>query len=194
MRKLVFICIFLQFQYINIQAQESDFKDRLNIKIAYCSYPWMGDISYDFINEGAKSFTPAGIAEVNYSLLNYLETGAYLGFSMYERADFGDSTDVNIIISRELKPMVIYGLSINLQLLPLIIKQDEIMSKIYISSKLGGIYFTDKNKNYLTRERTQIEYGIYGGVAIQPFNHLGGYCEYGYSNYVKWKYGLIWQF
>jgi hypothetical protein len=60
-------------------------KDRMNIEIAYCHYPWLDDYDYGTTGDKAKTFTPACIIETNYALFNFLEAGAYLGYSMYER-------------------------------------------------------------------------------------------------------------
>jgi hypothetical protein len=173
------------------QAKDSYIKDRINVKIAYCSYPWMGDISYDLYGSSrSKTFTPVGIIEANYGLLNYLETGAYIGFSMYERAYVTSRDSNSIHVTPSLKPMVLYGVTCKLQLLPLIIRRDKFFLDVYLSSKLGGIYFVDKNTGDFSRKRSQFDYGIYGGVALYPFRHWGFFYEYGYGNYLKWRAGL----
>jgi hypothetical protein len=198
MKILLSFTLLLILQNSGLQAQDSYIKERLNIKIAYCTYPWMGDISYDNpAPKKPKPITPAGIIEVNYGLLNFIETGLYLGFSFYERVNFekleaavNNKVSFPIYVDKTMKPMFFYGANVNLQLLPLVTKSNKFIFDLYISSKLGCIYFVDKNYSDFSRKRSQIDYGIYGGIALHPFKHFGLYYEYGYGNYVKWKTGV----
>jgi hypothetical protein len=189
MKKLFLFSFLILGIFCSLQAQNSYIKDRLNIKIGYNHYPWMGDHIWPSAFS-SKTYTPAGIVEANYGLLNFLETGAFLGFSMYERSYDTILDSLVHSSSFDLKPMIFYGVVVNLQLLPFVIKRDKCMFDLYISSKFGGIYFADKNKSYLDRKRSQIDYGIYGGVAMHPFKHWGLFYEYGFGNYVKWKTGV----
>jgi hypothetical protein len=176
-------------------------KDKVIIKIDFCNYPWMGDVSYNV--KGFKTNTPALQFETDYKFLNYLETGIYWGFSFYEHVDFSplDKEDKDILsdnttmsIEQQWKPMFVYGISADLQLLPLILKSNNSFIDLYISSKYGTIYFADKNKSVYSRKRSQMDYGVYGGIAIYPFKYLGLYYEYGTGNYLKWKTGLRFRF
>ncbi len=64
---------------------------------------------------------------------------------------------------------------------------------VYVSAKLGGIYFDDRNKEF-DETRESIDYGVYGGIAVYPFKKFGLFYEYGYGNYVKWRTGLSFRF
>ena len=62
----------------------------------------------------------------------------------------------------------------------------------YLSPKIGGFYYW--NPSTFTKNNNRIDYGIYGGLAVYPFKHWGGFFEYGYGNYVQWRSGLSLKF
>ncbi len=196
----IHITIIIAFFISNLAfSQNQSVKDRMKIKIAYCHYPGMGDYDYGSTEDKAKTYTPAGIIETNYALFNFLEAGAYLGYSMYERLYVedrykGDDGNMHTLMSPRLKPLLLYGLTCNLQFFPLIFQRDLQYLDFYISSRLGGIWFADKNTSDYSRERSQWDYGIYGGIAVYPFKHWGLFFEYGYGNYLNWRTGFSLRF
>ncbi len=201
MKKFFYCLVFLFILISRVQAQDSHVKDKLRVNISYNSYPWLGDMSYYYSFDKFKTFTPAGIIESNYLLLRYLEVGAYLGFSMYERVDYEEleaaienETDFPIFLEKTLKPVFLYGANVNLQLLPLILKRDILFLDTYLSAKLGGFYFVDKTKSYLAHKHSRFDYGIYAGLALYPAKHWGIYGEYGRGNFVDWRAGLSFRF
>jgi len=164
---------------------------KLNIKLGYQHYPWMGDMT-PFSND---DITPTGYCDANYRINKLFSVGATLGFGMYNWIDLsspssisGNSSSSDLVYLIREKPMFLYGINSNFYVLPLFFDTEKIFFDLYISSKLGGIFFADENKN--SRKRSHWDYGIYGGLSVHPFKHWGLYGEYGFGNYVKWKAGV----
>lgn len=194
MKKTLSLLIFIAVFRIDVPEQKSYIKDRLNVKIAYNGYPWMGDMHYDEVFSKFYHTTPASKVDVNYGFFKFLESGAYIGFSMYEWADFSELEramdnpallPVSIVPIK--KPMILYGVNLNMQLLPFIVACDDFFLDVYLSAKLGGIYFVDKNKSLFAVKHSNFDYGFYGGLTVHPFKHWGLFGEYGFGNYIKWS-------
>lgn len=183
-------------------AQNNISEKKMNYKIGYQQYPWMGDFGGHSSLDRFKTFTPFVYFETKYCWLHYLETGIYIGGSYYRKITnihevesfFAGELDDGVTIETVLKPLFIYGITCNISVLPFIFKHDISYVDIYISSKIGGIYFVDKTKSFVVKKRPYIDSGIYGGIAVYPFKHWGLYSEYGIGNYVKWKAGMSFRF
>jgi hypothetical protein len=190
-KRIVVICGLFMLM-IGVVNASNFYKEKLTIKIGYQHYPYMGD-DRNQARVGIN-FNPAVYAETNYRLYDFLEIGANLGGSLYERKDYINSTDPGrYIIKVSLKPYITYGIDSKLNLLPLIWKKNSFID-FYISPKFGGIYFFNKNEDKYARKRSQWDYGVYGGVTVYPFKRWGFYGEYGFGNYVKWKTGVSLRF
>jgi hypothetical protein len=190
MKKNIFL-LFLLFSISSFSQKKEILKDKLNIKLGYQHYPWMGDIA-TFSNDG---ITPTGYCDANYRINKLFSVGATLGYGMYNWIDLSppssiseNSSSSDIVYFIKKKPMFLYGINTNFYVLPLFFGNEKTFLDLYISSKLGGIFFADENKNFT--KRSHWDYGVYGGLSIHPFKHWGVYGEYGFGNYVKWKAGV----
>lgn len=169
--------------------QENNTTSKLNIKLGYQHYPWMGDIT-PFSND---DITPTGYCDINYRINKLFSVGATLGYGIYKWIDLssslsGNSSNSDLVLYIKNKPMFLYGINTNFYVLPLFIDNGRTFLDLYISSKFGGIFFANENKNFI--KRSHWDYGIYGGLSIHPFKYWGVYGEYGFGNYVKWKAGV----
>jgi hypothetical protein len=194
MKHILFSVLIVSFVFTGHTADKSN--GLRDIKLGFQKYPWMGDIPS--FSSQRQSFTPLGYFEANYRVINNVDCGASIGFSLYEHADYGDiegvapgEFDYPISATISQKPMLTYGINLNIHLLPIIFQKDVRFIDIYVASKIGGIYFSERNKEVVFAERPLIDYGIYGGIAVYPRNRWGLYYEYGYGNYIRWKAGLI---
>ena len=137
-----------------------------------------------------KRYTPCFEAEVNYGVLNFLEIGAYLGYSQYQQLAFVENSNVLKIVY---SPLPFYGINANFHLLPFVVKNDDFWLDLYLSSKVGGYYFWN-GSNVHGSKKSNFDYGIYGGVAAYPGNHWGLFFEYGHGNNTNWRTGLSLKF
>jgi hypothetical protein len=195
MNKKLILLLLLTATLNHLSAQNSHIKDRLTIKIGYQHYPWMGNDGNGAMRI-PKNFYPALYVEANYRLYKFWEAGLDLGGSLYERVDYSGMGvgPRPYLCDVALKPMITYGINSKLKLLPLFFKRNFSFLDIYVSSKLGGIYFVDRIESRYARKLSQLDYGVYGGVAVRPFKRWGLYYEYGFGNYVKWKTGVSLKF
>jgi hypothetical protein len=168
----------------NVNAQNSYIKDRINAKVSFSKYLWMGP--FPIMNK----YTPCFEVEGNYGLLNFLEVGAYLGYSQYQKVIVVENSDTRRIIYSHLP---FYGINANFHLLPFIVKKDNFWIDLYLSSKVGGYYFWNGANNSSAR-KNNLDYGIYGGLAAYPGKHWGLFLEYGYGNNTNWRTGLSFKF
>jgi hypothetical protein len=181
-------------------AQQHGVKGRINLKISYNQYPWMGDLKYN--NPRYKTQTHAGKIETTYGWQKHIESGVYLGFSLYEHLDFSELeqnikngiTGVTVSLPNSLKPLFFYGFVTNFQLLPFFINKQHFFLDLYTTCKVGGLYFVEKNNNSYTQKRSKLDYGLYGGIALYPWRKLGFYYEYGYGNYIDSRFGISLKF
>jgi hypothetical protein len=188
-KKTLLICCFL---VLCSFAYSSNFsKDKLTFKIGHQHYPWMGNNGNGAMRI-PKNFYPALYVEANYRLSKFWEAGLDLGGSLYERIDYSGMGvgPRPYFCDAALKPMITYGINSKLKLLPLFFKRNFSFLDLYVSSKFGGIYFVDRIESRYARKLSQLDYGVYGGVAVRPFKRWGFYYEYGFGNYVKWKTGV----
>jgi hypothetical protein len=184
MKKISLLIFIITAFLINIFAQSSYIKDRINAKVSFSKYPWMGQ------NQLLARFTPCFETEVNYGLLNFLEIGAYIGYSQYQLVVFKENT---YEISNGYRSLSFYGLNANFHLLPLVIKDYGSRFELYLSSKVGGYYFWNASYEY-PKTKNHFDYGIYGGIVVYPGKHWGMFVEYGYGNNTNWRTGLSLKF
>ena len=186
---------------VNLTGQNLSIKGRWNIKASYSFYKEFNE-NYEvavFI-EGSKLFGDTRFAkqsnpriELNYGVLNWLETGVYLGFMMYRYLPVSD----NFWLSpSEFKYAYAptFGINVNVHLLPFFVKKQKCIWDFYIPVRYGGCYLTkwldDKYgiaveelgtwddvdgepANY--RYRHEYGAGLGGGVYIK--NIIGFYIE-----------------
>ena len=148
MRKYIVYIILLCFS-VNLAGQNLSVKGRWNIKASYAPYKEFHE-NYDpfFFIEGSKLFDDRRFArqpnlriELNYGVLNWLETGVYLGFMMYRYlpwpTDFWFTPDK---LKYAYAPT--FGLNVNVHLLPFFVKKQKCIWDFYIPVRYGGCYLT----------------------------------------------------
>ncbi|MFO7656540.1 MAG: outer membrane beta-barrel protein [Bacteroidales bacterium] len=185
---LVISYIFL----LNSFSQDTYIKNRLNLKLGYARYT-TGITEYS--NNNIKELTVGNYRiEANYGILNYLEIGAYFGYSRFDffLINWADTTAIK---KRYNTPF--YGVNCNFHILPFLIKKDDFRFDLYITGKYGGLYFTTPGNHNLHGH--QNEYGIGAGFSLYIWKHLGLYTEYSYGKYYfddknKLRYGLSLKF
>lgn len=177
---LLSFCLFAS----SSKAQVYSIKNRLNVKVGYAGYPYLGK---NIVN--ANAFSPVFNLEANYGVLNFLEVGGYMGYSLIKTTSrstegYANTGKANVLF---------YGIRSNIQLLPFFLKSEKFRFDFYLSGKCGGFYrFTNKNEN--PARGNALDYGFYGGVAFFPGEHWGIFGEYGWGNYVNHQYGLSFKF
>lgn len=173
-------------------GQDSYIKNRLNFKAGYSRY---ATGSYIVSSGQQKALTIGNYRlDANYGISNLIEAGVYVGFSTFESQKI-NWANTTILINDSSTPF--YGINCNFHLLPLIIKKDDFRFDLYLTGKLGGLFFTSPSgyspHGYLT------EYGLGAGAAYYIGKHLGLYAEYCYGKYYykdnsKLRYGLTMKF
>lgn len=195
-KKAVFFLLVSSLFILNSYAQDSYIKNRWNIKAGYARYK----------NGMSREKVGNYRMEVNYGILNYLEIGAYIGYSKFDYyhkiiADSLNSGGYSVGDNNTL----FYGASFNFHILPFLIKKDDFRFDLYVTGKFGGLYFTKPTPYRYTfngptfREGQIYEYGIGGGLSYYLGKHLGVFAEYCYGKYYfgdknKLRYGLTLKF
>ena len=193
MKRFLFITFFI-YAVFNITAgQDSSYiRNRWNIKVGYARYSTGTKVNDKWQKTG--NF----LVEGNYGILNFLETGIYMGYSSFEFY----SVDVNgTSYSSENYFTPFYGINANFHVLPFIIKESDFRFDLYLAAKYGGKYFTTPAN--ASPHGHISEYGLGLGFSFYLFNHIGLYAEYGYGKYhfrevhkdnTKFRYGLTFKF
>lgn len=193
---VVFLCPFVSTPSF---GQASYIKNRWTIKTGFAR------------NNSGITGVPEGVfagnlrAECSYGISNFIEAGAYLGYSIidvYTNMIF-NSSGFRTSASVEGYSMPSYGIGVNFQVLPLFIKKDDFRFDYYITARYGGNYITSPKDYYW--HGAYSEYGIGNGFAFYPLPHVGIYIEYSFGKYhlnkeiepkenSKLRYGLIFKF
>ncbi len=137
----------------------SNIKDRWNVKTGYSVFTGKG-AKYDPYKDGRYCL------ELNYGILDYVEAGLYGGYTriqMWEQVSSAGYVGYRA-------DAYIYGVSCNFQLLPLVIKKDDLRFDLYISGKLGGLTLNSK-KSYE-------EHSVGAGATFYLFRNFGFFGEY----------------
>ena len=188
MKKVSFLFIISNILVICSFGQESYIKTRWNLKGGYSRY----ETSTYIYN---KNVTVGNIRlEANYGILNYIETGIYVGYSKIEliKINFADT-----IIIRKDCPTPFYGITCNFHILPFLVKEKDFRFDLYLTGKLGALYF--KSPSDFNTHGQYSEYGLGGGLSFYLWKHLGAYAEYSYGKYYfkddsNFRYGLTIKF
>ena len=198
MKKVVLGIIIVNLFIISSRGQDSYINGRLNFKTGYSRY-----------------FTPAGYKgnyriEGNYGISNYIELGAFFGYSHFDylHKDSPDSI-IGGPYRHEDNNTIFYGVSTNFHLFPFLVKEKDFRFDLYGTLKVGGLYFQkpyniiviqpprayfpDSNKKML------FEYGVGGGLSFYLGKHFGIYGEYTFGRYYlrgnrQLRYGLTFKF
>lgn len=202
LKKSVFILVVSSLFILNSYSQDSNIKNRWNFKAGYSRYKTG---SHSISNNKIKALTVGNYRiEANYGILNYLEIGGYIGYSKFDyfRSIIRDSINTGAY-SVEPNNTPFYGANFNFHILPFLIKKDDFRFDLYVTGKLGGLYFTKPAyilHNGQTFKKGNIyEYGIGGGLSYYLGKHLGVFAEYCYGKYYfqddsNFRYGLVLKF
>lgn len=141
----------------------SNIKVRWNIK-ADCSIPVFKGMKY--VSYPDRKYK----LEVNYGILDNIEAGIYGGYSkiqMFEQTSKGFLGYKSNAFS--------YGVNCNFQLLPYLVKKEDLRFDLYLTGKLGGIT--------IQSAKSHGEYCLGGGATIYLLRHLGLFGEYNYGKF-----------
>lgn len=193
---VVFLCLFVS---TSSYGQDLYVKNRWTIKTGFAR----NGSGITGIPEG---FYAGNIrAECTYGISNFIEVGAYLGYSIsdvYTKMIF-DSSGLLTSANVEEYSMPSYGIGVNLQVLPLFIKEYDFRFDYYITLRYGGNYITSPEHYHWHGGYS--EYGIGNGLAFYPFANGGFFIEYSFGKYhlnkeinpkenSKLRYGLTFKF
>ncbi len=134
----------------------------------------------------------------NYRFSKFMEAGPYLGYSPYEAfsvtiIEENPEYVHSLASSIGLGNALFYGMNTNFHILPILIKKENFRFDLFASAQLGGIYLNEPVEG-MNKKRNYFEYGIFGGLALYPFKHLGFYSEFGFGKNINSKYGVCWKF
>ncbi|MDR0828507.1 MAG: hypothetical protein LBN95_00130, partial [Prevotellaceae bacterium] len=134
--------------------------------------------------------------ELNYGVLNWLETGIYAGFMMYRYDTSFDSGNYWFNPDEDLKYAYAptFGVNINFHILPFFVKNQKCKWDFYIPVRYGGCYLTkwldgkygvimeelgtwDDVDGEPSNNRYRHEYGAGLGGAVYIKNIVGFYME-----------------
>jgi len=138
----------------NLSGQNLSVKGRWNIKAGFALYKEFNE-DYDvlFFIENSPIFSERRFArqpnpriELNYGVLNWLETGAYVGFMMYRyipaakllQGFFWLDPDKDF----EYAYAPTFGININVHILPFFVKNPKCHWDFYVPLRYGGCYLT----------------------------------------------------
>ncbi len=189
MKKLFLLAATIIILSVNSFCQSDSYiKNRWNIKAGYARY-----ITGNRSNN--KNETTGNLRlECNYGILNFIESGLYIGFSNF---DFIINTDFDH--KKYFTPF--YGININVHLLPLIVKSNDFRFDLYLAGKFGGRYFTTPDNYYIHGHYN--EYGLGSGISFYFWDQFGIYAEYCFGKYqfrdaikdnAKLRYGVTFKF
>jgi hypothetical protein len=168
-------------------CQDSYIKHRLNFKLGYTRNSML------MFHESVGNYR----LEANYGSFKYLETGVYIGYSNYRyeyEHDVLNGTSSYISGNHTL----FYGVNCNFHPLTFLIKKEAFRFDVYLTGKLGGVYFS-KPISYYQPVQHYKEFAVGGGLSYYLGKHLGLYMEYCYGKYIFWdktkfRYGLTLKF
>jgi hypothetical protein len=172
--KNIFFLLFISFFF---SAHSIAQKSRWTLKTAYAHYStnlYVGK-GFQSLNKKTGNYQ----LELNYSILNSLETGVHFGYSKY-----------NPFMTCQ---FLVYGININYSLLQQLINNDNLRFDFYFTGKLGGNY----NINPIYNNNV-IEYGLGAGISYYPFKRLGLFSDFSWGQYFfednkKFRAGLIYK-
>ena len=177
-RVIVFLLFLLcNFYCIELYGQDSYLKNRWNIKLSYAPYP-TGGIMYGGNDKPKSKITTDIRLEGNYGILNFLETGIYMGYSPFkDLVDFSNtfidtSGQVHNAIHHPYGHFLSYGLNANVHFLPFFIQKDSRID-FYFTAKYGGRSSLVSKGN---RYRHDLGFGL--GFAFYFSKNIGLHTEW----------------
>ncbi|MBN1116427.1 MAG: hypothetical protein JXA77_04455 [Bacteroidales bacterium] len=190
--QLVFLSIVFLISKINILAQEQKLGESLSFKVGYSKYQNTEFCFANYLKDYFdKNYNKVGNIRLSadFELNKYTDAGLYFGYCLYETQKKLLEDSTNRSWSFEAANSIMYGLNSNLHILPFFIKKESYRLDVYCSFQMGVVHLLESDE-CINDKHTYLEYGIYGGLAFYPFDHLGLYAEYGYAKYSNLRYGL----
>lgn len=163
-------------------------KGRWNIKAGYADYP-----GWPFERLGSRMSMGDIKVEANYGLLNFLEIGGYLGVG---KIYIWNGKNPPEMVFRKIN-LPEFGLSVNLQLLPLIIKSADFRFDLYLLGRYGGAW-NSAPEGFAPAGGLKFQYQHGAGLAFYLSKHVGIFSEYSFEamdiKHSNLRYGLIVKF
>lgn len=185
MKKQSTILLALIFSCVTVFAQDSYIKNRWNFKVGYASYQ-----GYFVSNHGSKQTFGNYRLEANYGILNFLETGLYLGYSRTTSMPV-PVVGQGLIYENQNTPF--FGIGLNFHPLTFLIKKPDFRFDLYLLGRYGGIYYSSP-ADYIPAKGLKFQNSQGAGLAFYITKHIGVFTEYSFSGlHVKsgnFRYGL----
>jgi hypothetical protein len=185
MKKQFVIFIALIFSFLTVSAQDSYIKKCWNIKAGYGNYDgW-------FVSDhGVKNTFGNYRLEANYGVLNFLETGLYLGYSRTSSMPV-PVVGQGLIYQNLNTPF--FGVGLNFHPLTFLVKKPDFRFDAYLLGRYGGIYYSS-SADYIPAKGLKFQNSQGLGLAFYITKHIGVYTEYSFSGlHMKsgnFRYGL----
>lgn len=169
-----------------------------SLKSRYMLHVWFAmSMIFDLHNNIGFNYdgnsSPVFQCEVNYGVLNFLEVGLYGGNGRIKTEEITSIENDFSYSGIGRANALFYGLNANIHLLPFIIKAEKFRFDIYLSGKMGGLYYLTEQNIYPAPGHV-FDYGIYVGSAFYLGQHWGIFGEYGLGNHAKYRVGLSFKF
>ncbi len=158
----------------NDTPRGASIKNRLNIRAGYAS---IQEFNYR-PGEGMKSSYGNFRLESNYHVFKFLELGGYLGYSRYSGRLL---TAQQVIVTSENTPF--FGLNINLQLFPFVVRDPESRFDLYLLGRYGGAYNRGVGSFDSFNDGFYFDYSHGAGFAWYFFKHIGVFSEFSFTGF-----------
>ena len=176
MKKPSVILFALIFSILTVGAQDSYIKKRWNVKVGFASYPGL------FVsNSGMKETYGNYRLEANYGILNFLETGLYLGYSRTSSQPVPVAGQ-GLIYQNQNTPF--FGIGLNFHPLTFLIKEPDFRFDLYLMGRYGGIYYSSP-ADYIPAKGFLFQYQHGIGLAFYLWKHIGVFGEYSFGVLAK---------
>lgn len=170
-RKAIILILFI-FSFSVVHAQDSYIKNRWSFKAGYARYP-----GPEYPMFGKKETYNNFRLEANYGVLNFLEIGAHLGYCRSLAFNFNQA-DSSVSLLKLNTPF--FGLDINVQLLPFLIKKPDFRFDLYLLGRYGGYYLPAPDHSSVMRGfYPEIRHGA--GLAFYLTKQVGIFAEYSFT-------------
>ena len=196
----VFCLILLSVGY----GQNYTIKNRLNTRLSV-SFNRTNEINMPFIefDKTPPHLMQARLnvrADFNYGILNWLEVGGYIGYIRYKKPpDFSSERNPDTVYSYTVSQRIgfapVFGINVNVHLLPFFVQNKDCRWEWYLTAKYGGTYLIkhlESNKRgfldggrgavhyieqHFNGERYRHEFGIGMGGGVYFWKVFGLYAE-----------------
>jgi hypothetical protein len=172
-KQTLFLLLFFS-SFLALEAQDPHNKYRWSIKAGYSSYPGLF-VSVSGIKQSYGNYR----IEANYGLLNFLETGLYLGYSR-TTSYMNPAIDPTWVYKNLNTPY--FGVNLNFHPLTFLIKKPDFRFDLYLLARYGGVYYFSPQA-YIPAKGLQFQYQHGAGLGFSLSKHFGIFGEYSYGVY-----------